>query len=171
MTIRPATICDAKGIAEVHVHSWQAAYRQLLPDDFLAALSVEKREVMWGKLLAGGKPSLLVAESAGKLVGFSAFGPCRDEGAESADYELEAIYVAPPHWSSGVGRELWLSSLDALLAVGAKSISLWVLAGNERAIRFYQAAGFHIDHGMATKVSSLGGVQVHEVRYIQRHGG
>ena len=40
MTIRSATICDAKAIAEVHVHSWQAAYRRLLPDDFLAAEQV-----------------------------------------------------------------------------------------------------------------------------------
>lgn len=169
MIIRPATIDDARGIAEVHVRSWQVAYRGLLPDSFLASLSVEKREAMWAKLLAAGTPSLVVAEVARQIVGFSVFGRCRDEGVGPTDYELEAMYVSPAHWSTGVGRKLWQSSKETLLKAGATSISLWVLAENERAIQFYRAAGFYAEDGMA-RVSDLAGVQVHEVRYIQRHG-
>jgi ribosomal protein S18 acetylase RimI-like enzyme len=166
MMIRTATIADARLIAEVHVHSWQVAYRGLLPDDYLDSLSVEKREAMWSKLLVAGKPSLLVAELAGQVVGFSAFGPCRDEGAGPTDYEIEAIYVSPDHWSAGIGSKLWRSSQEALLATGATSVSLWMLSGNERATRFYRAVGFSSDRGM-TKASDIAGVKVQEVRYIK----
>jgi len=37
--IRAALPTDAQGIAQVHVRSWQQAYRELLPSDFLDSLS------------------------------------------------------------------------------------------------------------------------------------
>jgi hypothetical protein len=45
--IRKATPEDARAIAEVHVKSWRAAYRDLLPQDFLQGLSVDRREQQW----------------------------------------------------------------------------------------------------------------------------
>jgi hypothetical protein len=50
--IRIATIDDAIDIAAVHVRSWQTAYRGMIPDDFLASQSVEKRLPMWLRRLA-----------------------------------------------------------------------------------------------------------------------
>jgi len=35
------------GIAEVHVSSWQAAYRGVLPDDLLDGQSLPEREQSW----------------------------------------------------------------------------------------------------------------------------
>ena len=43
MNIRAAVAADARGIAEVHVRSWQAAYRGQIPDSVLAGLSVDAR--------------------------------------------------------------------------------------------------------------------------------
>jgi ribosomal protein S18 acetylase RimI-like enzyme len=170
MIIRSATPDDARGIAEVHVRSWQAAYQGLLPADFLSGLSIDRREAMWKKLVAAGRPSLLVAELERRVVGFCAFGPCRDEGAGPDEHELEAIYVEPAHWFTGVGRALWESSRAMLRAAGASSLCLWVLAGNERAIGFYRAVGFRCEQDMS-RVSSLGGVEVREVRCVLRGGG
>ncbi len=39
--IRPATFEDASRLAEIHIASWQAAYADLLPADFLDGLSEE----------------------------------------------------------------------------------------------------------------------------------
>jgi ribosomal protein S18 acetylase RimI-like enzyme len=169
-TIRSALPADARAIAELHVLSWQQAYCELLPLDFLAALSVERREAMWTESLARGVPSLLVAEANDRIVGFSAFGPCRDSGAELADHELWAIYLASSHWSTGLGRELWLRSREAMVARGAGTISLGVLAGNQRAIRFYSAAGFR-PAAAGTRTFELGGVQLEEIRYVLRDLG
>lgn len=43
VTIRQAAVEDAQTIAEVHVHSWQWAYRGLLPDHYLEGLSISER--------------------------------------------------------------------------------------------------------------------------------
>ena len=45
--MREAELRDARGIAEVHVRSWQAAYVGIIPDDELARHSVDQREEMW----------------------------------------------------------------------------------------------------------------------------
>lgn len=167
MNIRTAAVSDARAIAEVHVLSWQHAYSNLLPRAFLAALSVEQRESMWLEALRIGRPSLLVAETNGQVVGFSAFGPCRDENSKPTDAEVWAIYLAPSKWSTGLGRQLWLRSKEALRSQGASNISLWVISGNERAINFYTAAGFCPEPGSA-KAFELGGIQLHEVRYVRK---
>jgi ribosomal protein S18 acetylase RimI-like enzyme len=52
-----------------------------------------------------------------------------------------------------------------MVAEGANRISLWVMLGNDRAVRFYTAAGFQVDAGSA-KAIEVGGVQVHETRYV-----
>ena len=47
MIIRDAELRDARGIAEAHVRSWQAAYATIVPDEDLAQLSVDQREQFW----------------------------------------------------------------------------------------------------------------------------
>ncbi len=43
MIIRDAELRDARGIAEAHVRSWQAAYAAIVPDEDLAQLSVDAK--------------------------------------------------------------------------------------------------------------------------------
>jgi ribosomal protein S18 acetylase RimI-like enzyme len=165
MTIRTARPEDARDIAEVHVVAWQQAYDGLLPREFLASLSVEQRQGMWSDAIASGQPSLFVAELENRVVGFSAFGPCRDEGAGPTGLELWALYLSPAHWSTGIGRALWLRSREAMFEKGATSISLWVVDGNARAISFYTAAGFRPEAG-SIKQFELGGTRLQEARYV-----
>jgi hypothetical protein len=51
MEIQLATANDCRSIAEVHVASWQATYAGLLPEDYLASLSVDQREAMWKQIV------------------------------------------------------------------------------------------------------------------------
>ena len=53
MTIREAELCDARGIAEVHVRSWQAVYAGIVPDEDLARLSVDQRHEFWRHIPVG----------------------------------------------------------------------------------------------------------------------
>ena len=74
-----------------------------------------------------------------------------------------ALYVDPPCWSRGVGRAL-LSAAERRLAVeGFDHGVLWVLVGNERAQRFYQAHGWAPDG--ARRMDQVWGATVDEVRY------
>jgi ribosomal protein S18 acetylase RimI-like enzyme len=167
MRIRPATAEDADAIARVHIASWQSAYDRVLPADFLASLSFEGRRDSWAESIATGQTHVLVAEANSQVVGFSAVGLCRDEGASPETFEIWAIYLSPSHWSVGLGRELWLASRELARSRGALRITLWVLASNQRAIGFYRAAGF-VAEPSSLKSFALGGVQVEELRFVQR---
>ena len=52
-----------------------------------------------------------------------------------------------------------------MLAQEYKSVSMWVIAGNERAIRFYERAGFVVEPE-SRKFFELGGATLEELRYV-----
>lgn len=166
MHIEPASVDDAFAIAEVHVIAWQYAYRDILPAEVLAKLSVQQREAMWADSIAKGVPELLVARTDGQVAGFIAFGPCRDEDRSSEAAEIWAIYLRPTALSKGIGRALWLAANQRMIKQGYRSVSLWVFTNNQRAIKFYTAAGFLVQP-RTQKDSTLGGAQAQKIRYVQ----
>ena len=144
--VRTASAADATGIAEVHVAGWRWAYRGLIPDAFIDALRVEDRERFWTDALATpGDREILVAERDATTVGFVAIGPTEDEAALPGTGEVFALYVLPEVVGSGVGRGLFAAAIDRLVATAFARGSLWVLADNERARRFYEAVGWSWD--------------------------
>ena len=165
MKISHAVPEDAPAIARVHVSSWQVAYQDLLPAAYLATLTPGKREAMWRESISRGSPQLLVARDDDGVVGFVAFGTCRDENAAADRAEVWAIYVAPSHWSQGVGTQLWREASERLVEQGYCSVSLWVLTDNARAIQFYAGVGFVADDE-STKEVIVGGNALKEIRYV-----
>ena len=165
MRVTAASSEDLRAVAETHVASWRGAYASLLPADYLAGLSVERREASWRQVLAEARSELLVAKEDGEVIGFASIGPSRDDNAPPERGEVWAIYVRPSAWSTGVGRALWLAARERLLSMGFRSVSLWVLVGNERAIDFYLSAGFKVEAG-SEKEFELGGAKVREVRMV-----
>ena len=60
--VRPATLRDAKAIAQIHTASALEAYRGLVPDDQLKAMSsVEKRQAYWREAIEYCEPQVQVA--------------------------------------------------------------------------------------------------------------
>ena len=167
MRVTSATLEDARQVAEIHVTTWQSAYQGIVPAGYLASLSVAEREPMWREAIVKGVPQLLVAKAEGAMVGWVAFGPCRDTGSPPDSAEVWAIYVAPSSWSSGVGRRLWRRSRARLHEQGFKTVSAWVFTQNARAIKFYRAAGFAPDLS-SVREFELGGKQLQEIRYARR---
>lgn len=166
MRLESATAEDCRAIAEVHVESWQHAYKGILPETYLASLSVAEREAMWRRMVEREPSHLVLVRNDKQVVGFVAFGASRDEGAPAERAEIWAIYVKPDSWSTGAGRLLWLEALQRILAEGYKSISLWIIAGNERAARFYERAGFVLEPE-SRKSFELGGTTLEELRYVR----
>ncbi|MER6097670.1 GNAT family N-acetyltransferase [Streptomyces sp. NPDC001728] len=165
-SIREAVPEDAAGVAAVHVLSWRAAYRGLLPGPYLAALDVEERAVIWrDRLTAPDRPRVLVATGeGGRVLAFSCFRAWRGEGFPPGTVaELAALYALPEAWGLGVGRALLAASAEALTEEGFRRAALWVLAGNARGRRFYEAAGWRPDGAVATE--ETGGVMLDELRY------
>ena len=146
MNVRYAKSMDARGIATVHVVSWQHAYRGIFPDSFLDSLSVDNREAYWRDAITKGQSNILVYALEDTVIGFSSFGPSRDTDVDPKNVgEIYAIYFGPQHWSKGFGAILAAETLKVLGAAGYSEITLWVLNDNQRAIRFYQKLGFAAD--------------------------
>lgn len=171
MKIESASSEDCRGIAEVHVESWQHAYKGILREENLASLSVTEHEAMWRRRVQEQQPShLLVARDAGQVVGFVAFGKSREDDAHEDQAEIWAIYVRPPFWSTGAGRSLWLAASQQICAKGFNVVILWVLASNARAMRFYERAGFVAD-AQSRRQLEIGGSMLEGVRYVLAYAG
>jgi ribosomal protein S18 acetylase RimI-like enzyme len=164
MIIRPALIDDSHGIALGHVSSWQHAYRGVVSQSYLDQLSVLNREKQWVEIFEQRSSETLVADAAGEIVGFISCGKSRGEHLLPDVGEIYAIYVASSHWSTGVGRSLWEAASARLRELDFVRVIVWVLAANERAIRFYERVGFTVSKSSETVVE-IGGEKLPEVRY------
>jgi len=149
MRVRWAVPGDARAIAEVHVSSWQAAYRGLIPEETLARIAVSEREPKWREWLSDPtRPSTLVAGHGNRIEGFCSVAmPARSVEAASDLAEIPALYVAPGAWRRGVGAALMTRALNEMAEAGFAHALVWVLEGNDRAIAFYEASGWRLDGG------------------------
>jgi GNAT superfamily N-acetyltransferase len=165
--IRDARPSDAAQLALVHVRSWQEAYRGLVPQAYLDGLDPVQRRPGWERTLDRTDPArggVLVAEDDARLVGFASYGPSRDDDAGPGPTgEVFAIYLLPEAWGHGTGRQLMDAAVAGLTAAGYERAALWVLDGNARARRFYQAAGWTADG--AVKQDDRWGFPLTETRY------
>lgn len=165
--IRKGLPTDAKAIAQVHISSWQDAYRDLMPAQYLQSLgaSLPQRESHWIRSIESGESSVFVAELNEQVIGWISVGSSRDEDiAAENSAEVMAIYVLAEHWQTGVGLALWKAGLQYLINQGYLHLTLWVLTGNERAIRFYRSVGCVEETGSERNLIR-GGVALVQVRY------
>ena len=164
MVVRQAVLADAKGIASVHVDSERAAYRGILPDIVLNALSVEKQEAAWHQRIANGTSNTLVAHDEGTITGWVNFGQSRDADSSPTTGEIRAMYVRPQEWRRGVGTGLWQHSRTSLQRAGYSETTLWVLELNYPARQFYERVGFTLDPEIRTTLER-GSKTFNVVRY------
>jgi ribosomal protein S18 acetylase RimI-like enzyme len=134
MIIRDAELRDARGIAEVHVRSWQAAYAGIVPDEDLAQLSVDEREQFWAQILSKGVRATFVLVNRDLVVGWSGFGPARDEDCDPILVaELYGIYLLPEYWSMSYGKQLYRVTETRIRQSLVENLVLWVFEKNTRA--------------------------------------
>jgi len=161
--VRPATLKDAKAVAEVHAASARAAYTGILPEDQLQALAPASREAKWRDAIEFAEPQVQVAELDGEVVGFVGYDRSRDPKTKPTVGEIWSLYVKPEHWGKGVGVALWDAAREGLDEEGCLTVTAWVPLRNERAIRFHELAGFKREMNTA-KTTQMGSVKIEEVR-------
>jgi GNAT superfamily N-acetyltransferase len=158
--LREARRGDELAVAELHVRSWQEAYRELMPAEFLAGLDPRDRA---GRYDFGGgddAPTTLVAVEGDRIAGFVTFVASRDVDAPGLG-EVVALYVDPDRHEGGVGRLLMAEARRDMRESGFAEAILWVLDGNVRAAGFYEREGWSPDgarreenvYGIASNVS------------------
>lgn len=137
LSIGPATEADAPALAAIFLRCWQVAYRGVVEDEVIDALEPGRIEAWWRTLVGGD--GVLVARAGGATVGMIRFGADEDDPSRGHVFSL---YVDPAAAGAGVGRELLARATAALAGAGYRTATLWVFAANERALRFYRAAGW-----------------------------
>ncbi len=101
MCVREAQLEDAPEIARVHIQTWRASYRGLMPDSILADLDTQARTLLWKKFLSRPNVWIFVAVQEESLVGFCSLAPARDEEEDpKVVAEVTSIYVDPDKWAS-----------------------------------------------------------------------
>jgi GNAT superfamily N-acetyltransferase len=161
--MRPMTIADTSTVGDVHVRAWQAAYRGVMPDDYLDGLRPEERSDMWRRSIEGnwsGQRDVLTVD--GRIAGFAAYGPERDSDDPTRG-ELYAINLHPDHWRHGLGRQLLRHVTAELSRLGFTAAVPWVEVSNDRARRFYELEGWLFDG--TVRADTVHGATVDEVRY------
>ncbi|MGI9134427.1 MAG: GNAT family N-acetyltransferase, partial [Rhodoferax sp.] len=140
--VRPATLRDARAIAELHNTAAREVFKSLVADTVLPLPSLEKRQAVWREAIEYSEPQVLVALDEDKLVGFVGFDRSRDKGTPPTMGEIWAIYANPAYLGKGVGLTLWDAAREGLQEEGCTHVSVWLPLASERALRFHELAGF-----------------------------
>ena len=160
--IFPAGPDDAEDLARVHIAAWRETYPGLLPDSYLARMSVPvyTRRFRAGLLRPREQEATLVAADRSRLVGYASGGPSRSRRPGEA--EVMTLYVLKAAQGHGLGRGLMAGMARVFAANGATSLMLSVLRDNRPARRFYEHLGGLAD--APRREPGPGGV-THEVSY------
>jgi GrpB-like predicted nucleotidyltransferase (UPF0157 family)/ribosomal protein S18 acetylase RimI-like enzyme len=160
VTVRRAGNADVPRIAEIHVRSWQAAYRGIFPGELLDDLKVSEREESWRALLSEGDDrwlTLVAEDPRRELTGFcSVATPSREGVADEVTAEIGALYVDPDHWREGMGHAMLSAALGELSEKGWRDVALWVLPENQAALAFYDRFGFVVEEGIEKREERSG---------------
>ena len=132
---------EIKGKAAVHCQAWKEAYVGLVNQDFLDRRTMEMSLQSAQRAFDNGITTL-IAKDRERVVGFADFGRYRLDDLRDAG-EIYAIYILKEYYGKGIGFALMKKALDALSEYPQTAV--WVLTGNERAIRFYKRCGFEFD--------------------------
>lgn len=162
-TVRPATLRDAKHIAELHNSTAREAFKSVLGDTPIADVPLDKRQAFWREAIEYAEPQVQVALDDDKIIGFVGFDRSRDAGTPPTMGEIWAIYVAPAYWDKGAGVALWDAAREGLQEEGCTTVTVWVPLANDRAMRFHELAGFKREMNTA-KTVPIGAVKVEEIR-------
>lgn len=150
------TNSEIRGKAYVHWKAWQETYTGLLSQSYMDDFSLEKST----DLAYCCPDNILVAKESDKVIGFVKYGQYRESPIPDTG-EIHAIYILKEYYDKKVGYALMRAAVDQLSQYD--QIAVWVLKGNNRAIRFYERYGFQFD---GTEKQIMLGAETTELRMI-----
>lgn len=160
ITIRAAQQDDFARVADMHYAVWRRSWAGILTGPLLDILGPPQRWVaeIYPQNLSRCGSAMWIAESGGRTVGVTIFGP--DE-AEHESIQIDALYIADDRQRHGIGGCL----LDTVLSERPSGdVILWCAEQNAKARRFYEKNSFCAD-GRTLDWEPLPGIKVAHVGY------
>lgn len=148
--VRKAATADIGDISRVLAASWKTAYRGIVDDGYLDALTEDYWVPFLSAGLKDGSVFSLVMEQDGKLVGASILSRSKRERTA----QLISFYLLPHLIGKGLGHQFYREIEAYLRDSGFRRVELDVLIDNKRAIRFYERHGF--EHTRKVVTTALG---------------
>lgn len=168
-TIRPATETDIPALAHIHVAGWKDSYGGIVDQKFLDNLTEEQRAADWRKWFAEGTMQTLIAQDEnGCAAGFIGFGKLRTPIPGGSPIrplysaEIYAIYILNEYQRRGLGQQLMRAAALKLKEMKHRSVCLWVLERNEKAIGFYRKLD---GQRCGKKDIEIGGTKVKDIAF------
>jgi len=167
LAVREARPGDARAIAEVSMASRRWSYRELLTEAELEVMSVEETTADFAHGLAELRPgsAVLVAELAGRIVGYAYVLPSPEDDVPAGTSELGSLYVTEDVAGTGVAPVLMDAATEQARAAGQGYLSSWVRRENGRARRFYEKHGMRPDGAERSGPHDVLPIEIHEIRY------
>ncbi len=137
--IRRAKANDAGAVADVHDEAWRMAYRGIIPGTELEKLINRRGPAWWENAIRKGS-RIALFQFSDKIAGYANYGRNRTRSLYY-DGEIYELYLRPEFQGLGFGRRLFTAVRRDLAQNAIKSLTVWVLSGNEKAVEFYHALG------------------------------
>ena len=136
MIVRASTTEDATALAEIyghHVLNGFGTFEEVPP-------SVQDMAARRQAIVERGLP-YLVAEAAGRVLGFAYAGPFRPRAAYRYTVE-DSVYIAPDALGRGVGKALMEALIARARALGKHVMIAAIDAGNPASLALHKTLGF-----------------------------
>ena len=144
ITIRLARPADAPDMAEIHARSWEVAYKDIIPDDYIKTKNAT-RPALFKRIITDENTTQYVIQVDGKSVGIMGIDFPQDNDVSDDFYELRGIYLHPDYYRKGIGTQAVDFAFDKARSLGKKYMNVWVFAENYNSIKFYEKCGFTAD--------------------------
>ena len=145
-TVRAGTEADLPALTRIYNHFVEHTIATFDVEPF----TVEARREWLGHYASTGPHRLLVAEAAGRVVGYATSGPFRLKPAYARTVET-TVYLDPAATGRGVGSVLYGALLDAVTAEGMHRAYAGVALPNDASEALHRRFGFR-DVGTFTEV-------------------
>lgn len=159
ITIRLAVPADAPDMAEVHMCSWEAAYKDIIPAEYIREKNAT-RPALYERVITEGNTNSYVIQHDGKTIGIMRIASPQDDDVGDNFYELHYIYLHPDYFRMGIGTQAMKFAFDIARGLGRTEMTVWVFAENANTIKFYEKCGFVPDgktktHDMGKSMGSI----------------
>ena len=139
--IRKAFPADARGCATVNLLSWRSAYKGLIAEETLDKLNIDELEKKWVWRFGLDDPAVFcfVAENDEKeIIGYVLCGNNRHTEV-AVERELMAIYILDEYRNAGLGKRMFILSVEKFIEQGVNSFVVFALNGNTPTRKFYES--------------------------------
>ena len=158
--IREAEPADLAAVAEMHYAVWRRSWAGILTAPLLDILGPPRRWVaeVYPQTLNRPGWSMWIAESGGRTLGVTIFGP---DDEEPDHLQIDALYIAEESQRYGIGGRL----LDSVLSERPSGdVILWCAERNAKGRSFYEKNNFRAD-GRTFEWEPVPGIRVPHIGY------